>query len=481
VNPLKPKDRVKVPRQHAAEQPPHARRSSFAEVSLGFDEDTALVEASRCLECRDPVCTRGCPVAVDIRGFIQHMLRRDFAAAAARIRETNSLPAICGRVCPQESQCEAVCTLGRKFAPVAIGKLERFVADWEAAHPPAPDRGLPSTRGRRVAVVGSGPAGLTCAADLARLGYAVTLFEALHALGGVLRYGIPEFRLPHHVLDLELRRLDALGVEARTNFLVGRTATLDELMDEWGFAAVFLATGAGTPLFLGLPGETLAGVYSANEFLTRVNLMGAHRFPEHDTPLRIGATVAVIGGGNTALDAVRTARRLGAERALLVYRRSRAEMPARAEEIAHAEDEGIEILFLTNPVRILGDEQGAVAGLECQAMELGAPDASGRRRPVPVPGSERVLAVQAVIEAIGQKPNPIVQATTPGLATGRHGVVTVHADQSTSRPGVFAGGDLSRGGATVILAMRDGRRAAAAIHGLLSARTPAASEHTSTS
>jgi glutamate synthase (NADPH/NADH) small chain len=469
---LKPKERVRIPRQHAAERSPAVRWSTFAEVSLGFDEETALVEASRCLECRDPVCIRGCPVGVDIRGFIQDLVRRDFAAAASRIRETNSLPAICGRVCPQESQCEAVCTLGKKFEAVAIGKLERFVADWEAAHRPAWQRAVPPARGPKVAVVGSGPAGLTCAAELARLGYAVTLFEALHALGGVLRYGIPEFRLPNHVLDRELRLLAALGVETHTNFLVGRTATLDELMDEWGFAAVFLATGAGTPLFLGIPGENLAGVYSANEFLTRVNLMSAHRFPQHDTPVRLGPAVAVIGGGNTAIDAVRTARRLGAERTLLIYRRSRQEMPAREEEVAHAEEEGVELLFLTNPVRILGNEQGAVSGIECQAMELDAPDQSGRRRPVPVAGSGRVVRVQTVIEAVGQKPNPIVQATTPGLATGRHGVVIVDGAQATSRAGVFAGGDLSRGGATVILAMRDGRRAAAAIHEYLAqART----------
>ncbi|HEY7511376.1 MAG TPA: NADPH-dependent glutamate synthase [Vicinamibacteria bacterium] len=473
MNAPRPRDRVKIPRQHPAEAHPEGRRSTFDEVSGGLDERTALVEASRCLECRDPVCTRGCPVGVDVRGFIRHVVRGELAAAAERIREANALPAVCGRVCPQESQCEAECTLGRRFAPVAIGLLERYVADWEAAHRPVWERPFARTRGPRVAVVGSGPAGITCAAELARKGYAVTVFEALHALGGVLRYGIPEFRLPKHVLDRELRLLDALGVERRTNFLVGRTATLDELMGEWGFQAVFLATGAGTPLFLGIPGETLAGVLSANEFLTRVNLMAAHRFPEHDTPVVAPRAVAVIGGGNTALDAVRTARRLGAERALLVYRRSRAEMPARAEEVRHAEEEGVEFLFLTSPVRVLGDAEGMVAGLECQEMTLGDPDRSGRRQPIPVPGSGRVIEVQAVIEAIGQKPNPIVQATTPGLLTGRHGVVAVDAEQATSRPRVFAGGDLSRGGATVILAMRDGRRAAAAIDRALSAAAAA--------
>jgi len=468
ANPLKPRERVKIARQQAFERPAAERSAHFLEVSGGFDEERARVEASRCLECRDAVCVRGCPVAVDIPGFIQLILERDYLGASRKIRETNSLPAICGRVCPQESQCEEVCTLGKKFAPVAIGKLERFVADFEAecrAGLPARATARLSTK---VAVVGSGPAGLTCAAELAKLGYGVTIFEALHAAGGVLRYGIPEFRLPRSILDREIRTVEALGVEIRTNVLVGRTLTIDELRNEWGFDAVFLGTGAGTPVFMGIPGESLSGVYSANEFLTRVNLMGAHRFPERDTPIRIGREVAVIGGGNTAMDAVRTARRLGAERAYLVYRRSRQEMPARAEEIAHAEEEGVELLLLTNPLRILGDERSWVVGMECQRMTLGEPDASGRRRPVSVPGSEFVLPVQTVIEAIGQKPNPIVQATTPGLETAERGTVRVGDAQQTSRPGVFAGGDVARGGATVILAMRDGRQAAAAIHHALS-------------
>ena len=462
-NPLNPKERVKIPRQQPREVSADTRRTSFVEVSPGFDEEQAVLEASRCLECRDAVCVKGCPVSVDIRGFIQALVQRDFAAAADRIRETNALPAICGRVCPQESQCELVCTMGKRFEPVAIGKLERFVADREARHQPVWERETARPRGDKVAVVGSGPGGLTCAAELARMGYAVTVFEALHALGGVLRYGIPAFRLPREVLDRELKLLDALGVETRTNFLVGRTATLDELMDEEGFRAVFLATGAGTPAFMGVPGESLSGALSANEFLTRVNLMGADRFPEQDTPLRLGREVAVVGGGNTALDAVRTARRLGAERAYLVYRRSRAEMPARKEEVQHAEEEGVEILFLKSPTAILGDERGRVRGLACQDMALGEPDSSGRRRPIPVPGSDHVLPVQTVISALGQRPNPIVQATTPGLAVAGNGTVTVDAEQRTSRAGVFAGGDLSRGGATVILAMRDGRQAAAAM------------------
>ena len=468
ANPLKPRDRVKLPRQVPAEQDPARRTANFDEVCLGFDEAQALVEASRCLECRKPVCIDGCPVAVDIPGFIRLILEKDFAGALARIRETNSLPAICGRVCPQESQCEAVCTLGRKFAPVAVGKLERFVADREVLAAAATPAAAPDGEdARRVAIVGSGPAGLTCAAELARRGHAVTVFEALHAVGGVLRYGIPEFRLPREILDAEARRIQALGVEIRTNFLVGRTATVDELFGEWGFDAVFLATGAGAPTFLGIPGESLSGVYSANEFLTRVNLMGANRFPVCDTPVRMGASVAVVGGGNTAMDAVRTARRLGAGRAYLVYRRSRREMPARVEEVEHAEQEGIELLLLTQPLRILGDGHGVVTGIECRSMALGGPDESGRRRPVPVPGTERIIPVDVVIEAVGQRPNPIIQATTPGLEVGPGGVVAVDGSQGTNRPGVFAGGDLARGGATVILAMRDGRRAAAAIHDYL--------------
>ncbi len=367
-------------------------------------------------------------------------------------------------MCPQEEQCELVCTLGKKHEPVAIGKLERFVADYEMEHnlftPPV----ISERREEKVAIVGSGPSGLTCAAELAKLGYRVTIFEALHAVGGVLRYGIPEFRLPRKILDLETERIKALGVEIQTNFLVGRTATIDEFFDEWGFSAVFLGTGAGTPHFMGIPGESLTGVYSANEFLTRVNLMKAYKFPDFDTPIRMGKNVAVIGGGNTAMDAVRTSKRLGAERSILVYRRSREEMPARLEEIHHAEEEGIEILFLTSPTKILSDENHTVCGLECQKMELGEPDESGRRKPIPIKGSEFILPVQTVIEAIGQSPNPIIQATTPGLKTGRKGAVVTDEAQQTSRPGIFAGGDLSRGGATVILAMRDGKTAAASIH-----------------
>ncbi len=468
ANPLKPSERMKIPRQQPLEQAASDRSMNFLEVSYGFDDQRTIVEAKRCLECKTPYCVDGCPVGIDIPGFIQLVVQGEYEAAVNKIREANYLPAICGRVCPQESQCEEVCVLGKKLTPVAIGKLERFVADYEMRNdlfvPPA----VCERREEKVAVVGSGPAGLTCAAELAKMGYQVTIFEALHAVGGVLRYGIPEFRLPKEILDVETRRIGALGVKIFTNFVIGRTATIDELFGEWGFKAIFLATGAGTPNFLGIPGENLSGVYSANEFLTRVNLMGAYKFPENDTPIRIGRSVAVIGGGNTAMDAVRTARRLGAENAYLIYRRSRQEMPAREEEIHHAEEEGIQFILLTNPVRILGDADGWVRGMECQKMDLGEPDESGRRRPVPVRGSEFVVEIQTLIEAIGQRPNPIIQATTPGLETSKRGTVVTDGVQSTSRKGIFAGGDLARGGATVILAMRDGKQAAAAIHNYLS-------------
>jgi len=378
---------MKLPRQLPLEQDPVERAHNFDEVSQGFDIERTTVEAARCLECKEPLCTAGCPVGVDIRAFIQLVLQKDYVGAVNKIREANYLPAICGRVCPQETQCEEVCVLGKKLTPVAIGKLERFVADFEMKHNLFAVPAIAGRRAERVAVVGSGPAGLTCAAELAKMGYGVSIFEALHAVGGVLRYGIPEFRLPKEILDVETERIKALGVEITTNFVVGRTATVDEMLGEWGFSAVFLATGAGTPTFMGIPGESLSGVYSANEFLTRVNLMGAYRFPEYDTPVRLGKRVAVIGGGNTAMDAVRTSRRIGAEKACLVYRRSRQEMPAREEEIHHAEEEGIEFLLLTAPTRILGDAGNCVTGMECQKMTLGEPDESGRRRAVAVEGS----------------------------------------------------------------------------------------------
>jgi glutamate synthase (NADPH) small chain len=470
ANTLKPSERMKIPRQEPLEQDATERSTNFLEVSFGFDMDRTFTEAQRCLDCKTPYCIDGCPVGIDIPGFIKLVIGKDYVGAVRKIREANYLPAICGRVCPQETQCEELCVMGKKLTPVAIGKMERFVADYEMREnlftPPIIKEHLEE----KVAVVGSGPAGLTCAAELAQKGYKVTVFEALHAVGGVLRYGIPEFRLPKEILDIETDRIKALGVEILTNFVVGRTATIDEFFDEWGFSAIFLATGAGTPTFMGIPGENLSGVYSANEFLTRVNLMGAYRFPDYDTPIRIGKQVAVIGGGNTAMDAVRTAKRLGAEEAYLIYRRSRAEMPARQEEIHHAEQEGIKLLLLTNPTRIIADDQNWVAGIECQKMELGEPDESGRRRPVAVAGSEYVIPVQTIVEAIGQKPNPIIQSTTPGLSTSKRGTVVTDETQKTSRPGIFAGGDLARGGATVILAMRDGKNAAAAIHAYLTER-----------
>jgi glutamate synthase (NADPH/NADH) small chain len=469
TNPLKPSERMKLPRQESIEQDATERSMNFLEVSFGFDLDRAIVESQRCLECKTQYCVDGCPVGIDIRAFIQKILVKDFVGAVQKIREANYLPAICGRVCPQESQCESLCVMGKKLDPVAIGKLERFVADYEMNNGLFTVPVIRQKREEKVAIVGSGPAGLTCAAELAQMGYRVTIFEALHAVGGVLRYGIPEFRLPKEILDLETERIRALGVEIYTNFVVGRTATIDELFDEWNFRAIFLGTGAGTPNFLGIPGESLSGVYSANEFLTRVNLMGAFKFPQNDTPIKIGKSVGVIGGGNTAMDAIRTARRLGAENAYLIYRRSRQEMPAREEEIHHAEQEGIQFLLLTNPVRVLSDDNNWVKGLECQRMELGEPDESGRRRPVAVKGSEFVIELQTVVEAIGQKPNPIIQATTPGLGVTKRGTVSIGEKQETTRPGIFAGGDLARGGATVILAMKDGKNAAAAIHSYLSA------------
>lgn len=470
VNPRKPSERMKIARQLSIEQAADARSKNFLEVSFGLDEERSLIEATRCLECKNPVCIEGCPVAIDIRSFIQLVFTHDYVGAVNKIREANYLPAICGRVCPQESQCEAVCTLGKKHPPVAIGKLERFVADYEMQHNLFVAPEIKERRTGKVAIVGSGPSGLTCAAELAKLGYEVTIFEALHAVGGVLRYGIPEFRLPRTILDLETNRIKALGVKIYTNFVVGRTATIDELFGEWGFNAIFLGTGAGTPTFMGIPGESLSGVYSANEFLTRVNLMKAYEFPKFDTPIKFGKEVAVIGGGNTAMDAVRTSLRLGAKKAYLVYRRSREEMPARDEEIHHAEEEGVEFILLTNPTRILGDKNNWVCGMECQKMELGEPDDSGRRRPVPIKGSEYIIPVQTVIEAVGQKPNPIIQATTPGLETSKRGTVVINDEQGTSREGIFAGGDLSRGGATVILAMRDGKTAAVAIHKFLQSK-----------
>lgn len=467
-----------VGRQPMPKQDPKERIKNFSEVALGYTPELAVTEAKRCISCPRRPCVSGCPVNVDIPDFIRLIAEGKFIEAAKKIKEKNSLPAICGRVCPQETQCEAVCTLGKRGMPVAIGALERFAADMERSSKSASQSAAvsdcntaPGSRtGRRVAVVGSGPAGLTCAADLAKLGYSVVIFESLHATGGVLRYGIPEFRLPKSIVDEEVAYIKSLGVEIRTNTLVGQTVTIDDLFAE-GFEAIFLGTGAGLPHFLGIPGENLNGVYSANEYLTRSNLMKAYLFPEYDTPIKQGERVAVVGAGNVAMDSARTALRLGAREVTIVYRRSRAEMPARREEIENAEEEGVKFQLLTNPVRVIGDEKGWVTGLECVRMELGEPDESGRRRPVPVPGSEFVIPVDTMISAIGTDPNPLLIKRTPGLATGRHGNIIINEETGeTSIPGVFAGGDIVTGAATVIAAMGAGKVAARGIHNYLQAR-----------
>ncbi|HLG14688.1 MAG TPA: NADPH-dependent glutamate synthase [Blastocatellia bacterium] len=446
-------------------QEPLIRGANFQEVALGFTEDQALIEAQRCINCKDPKCISGCPVEINIPRFITSILRGDFLGAAEIIREKNGLPAICGRVCQQEDQCEASCLMGIKKQPVAIGRLERFVSDFEMALGKNTDVNLARPTGRKVALVGSGPASLTAAGDLAKMGHSVTVFEALHRLGGVLVYGIPEFRLPKSILEAEIKRLENLGVQFVTSWVIGKTETVDELFDEEGYESVFLATGAGLPYFLNLPGENLSGIYSANEFLTRVNLMKAYKFPEYDTPVRIGKAVAVLGAGNTAMDAARVALRLGPEKVYIIYRRSRAEVPARAEEVEHAMEEGIEFKFLSAPVQFFGSTSGWVSGMEIKQMELGEPDESGRRKPIPIKGSEYSIDVDTVIVAVGQGPNPLVQSTTPGLRTTKRGNIIAESETGlTSRPGVFAGGDVVRGGSTVILAMGDGKRAARAIN-----------------
>ena len=449
------------------EQDPKVRIRNFEEVPFGYTPDEAVSEAERCLQCKRAPCIQGCPVNINIPKFIREIREGDFRAAIRTIKETNNLPAICGRVCPQETQCQAVCTLGKKYEPVAIGRLERFVADWEYEHGvELPEVGKPT--GFRVAVVGSGPAGLTCAADLRRFGHEVTIFEALHEPGGVLMYGIPEFRLPKRIVRAEIENLLKMGVELKLNVVVGRTVTIDELFAQ-GYHAVFVGSGAGLPKFLGIPGENLIGIYSANEFLTRVNLMRAYLFPEYDTPVKVGRVVAVVGGGNVAMDAARTALRLGAERVIVLYRRTEAEMPARREEIHHAKEEGVEFEFLVNPVRFL-DTAGKVSGVECIRMELGEPDETGRRRPIPVPNSNFVIPVDTVIVAIGNDPHPLVPRTTPGLVTTKHGTIVADEEGRTSREGVFAGGDIVTGAATVISAMGAGKRAASAIHRYLLSR-----------
>ena len=459
--------KLNVNREPMPSQPPEERKRNFQEVALGYEIDQAMREAARCLTCKKPACREGCPVSVDIPDFVRLLREGDLPGAARVLKSKNNLPAICGRVCPQESQCESRCLLAKKGAAIAVGRLERFVADWERANGvrvPEPE----AVRKHKIAVVGSGPAGLTAAADQARLGYTVTIFEALHLPGGVLSYGIPPFRLPREVSQAEIEYVRKLGVEIRTDWVVGRSVTVEELFAD-GYKAVFLGTGAGLPNFMNVPGENYNNVYSANEFLTRVNLMKAYQFPVYDTPVKIGRRVAVVGAGNVAMDSARTALRLGAERVTIVYRRSRAEIPARLEELEHAEEEGIEFRLLTAPVRVLGDEKGSVVAMECVEMELGEPDASGRRRPIPKEGSNFTLEVDQVIVAVGTSPNPLVPRTTDGLQTSRHG--TVIADPQTgrtSRKGVWAGGDVVTGAATVIEAMGAGKRAAADIHAFLS-------------
>ena len=451
------------------EQEPDARNKNFQEVTLGYTPEMAMEEAQRCLNCKTKPCVAGCPVNVRIPEFLQKVIAGDFAGAYDVITSTNDLPAICGRVCPQETQCEQFCVRGIKGEPVAIGRLERFVADWTMANrPQAPEK--PVSNHRKIAVIGSGPAGLTCAGDLAKLGYDVTVFEAFHVPGGVLMYGIPEFRLPKALVQKEISKLREIGVDIRTNMVIGKVFSLDELMAD-GYEAIFIGSGAGLPSFLKIPGENLNGVYSANEFLTRINLMKAYKFPETDTPVYIGKHVAVIGGGNVAMDAARSALRLGAEKVYIVYRRSETEMPARIEEVHHAREEGVDFRLLTDPIRILGTDEGWVKGLECREMELGEPDASGRRRPVAKPGTAFVLDVESVIIAIGNSPNPLIKQTTPGLATQKWGgIVAEDETMATSVPGVYAGGDAVTGAATVILAMGAGKKAARAIDDYLNGR-----------
>ncbi len=446
-----------------SEQPPEERVRNFNEVALGYTEEEALLEASRCLQCKKPRCVEGCPVEIDIPAFIAKIRDKDYSAAISVIKEKNNLPAICGRVCPQETQCEQVCVLAKRQDPVGIGRLERFASDWEMEHGVQSPRVHTEDSRPRVAVIGSGPAGLTAAGDLAKAGYDVTVFEAFHIPGGVLVYGIPEFRLPKAIVSAEVEYIKRLGVRIATNVVVGKTLTLDELRDE-GFKAFFVATGAGLPMFMRIPGENLAGVYSANEFLTRVNLMKAYLFPEYDTPVKIGKRVAVVGGGNVAMDSARTALRLGAEESIIVYRRSEQEMPARQEEAEHAKEEGVKFMLLTNPVEVLGDDKLRVAGLRCIRMELGEPDASGRRRPIPVPGSEFHMQIDSYVVAIGQTPNPLVPRNTPGLEVQSWGGIVARDDSGlTSIDDVWAGGDIVTGAATVISAMGAGKKSAQAI------------------
>lgn len=448
-------------------QDPKVRAKNFEEVALGYDKETAMAEASRCLGCKKEPCRQGCPVQVPIPQFIAKVKEGDFAGAISTIKEKNALPAVCGRVCPQEAQCEKYCVLAKKGDPVGIGRMERFVADWEREQGIKPVECAPPT-GKKVAVVGSGPAGLTVAADCAQAGHKVTIFEALHVPGGVLMYGIPEFRLPKAIVQAEIENLKKMGVEVQVDAVVGAIDTVDELLENEGYDAVFIGTGAGLPYFLKIPGENLNGVYSANEFLTRTNLMKGYLFPEYDTPIKVGKKVAVLGGGNVAMDCARTALRLGAEEVYIVYRRSMEELPARVEEVHHAEEEGVIFKILTNPTKIIGNDENWVVGMECLKYELGEPDASGRRSPVAVAGSEHIVDVDTVVIAIGQGPNPLIPRTTKGLETNKWGNIMASEETGlTSKPAVYAGGDVVTGAATVIKAMGAGRVAANSICELL--------------
>lgn len=460
------KKRPKIPRQSMPVQDPAVRIRNFNEVPYGYTEESAKLESSRCIQCKKPFCIDACPVRINIPGFIKKINEGDILEAARIIKKDNCLPAICGRVCPQEDQCELVCIVGKKDAPVAIGRLERYAADYEAEHGKFEMPEMAPKTGRKVAVVGSGPGGLACAGELIKMGHDVTVFEALHKPGGVLVYGIPEFRLPKVIVQREVDYLAKLGVEFRMNFVVGKIRTVDDLIEKDGYEAVFLANGAGLPVFMNIPGENLNGVYSANEYLTRSNLMKAYKFPDYDTPITRWKNVAVIGGGNVAMDAVRTALRLGADNAYIIYRRSHDEMPARKEESEHAEEEGIQFRMLTNPIRVIGDKDGWVRAIECIKMELGEPDESGRRRPVPIKGSEFEIEIDAVVMAIGSGSNPLVASSTPGLNINKWGNIIVDSENTgrSSKKGVFAGGDIVTGAATVILAMGAGRNVAAAIN-----------------
>ena len=457
----------KTPRQAMPEQPAAERRHNFKEVPLGYTPEMAKAEAGRCLQCKKPACVEGCPVGIDIPGFIKPIVDGDLPGSVAKLAERTALPAVCGRVCPQESQCEARCILGKKDEPVAIGRLERYAADWarESGHKVIPPK-APAT-GKKVAVIGSGPASLTVAGDLILKGHEVTVFEALHQAGGVLVYGIPEFRLPKAIVQRECDNLAALGVRFELNSVIGRIQTIDELLEEYD--AAFIAVGAGTPTMLNIPGENLVGVFSANEYLTRSNLMKAYRFPEYDTPMYQGKRVAVFGAGNVAMDAARSALRLGAEDVKIIYRRSREEIPARAEEVHHAEEEGVELLLLSAPLKFIGDEQARLTGVQLQKMELGEPDASGRRRPVPIAGSEYDLEINLAVVAVGTASNPLITSTSPGLETNKWGYILAEdASGKTKKPRVWAGGDIVTGAATVILAMGAGRTAADSIDQFLS-------------